>query len=172
MNPSQLYACTLGGIIACLLLARVIRFWVRWRHIPHWIRRLFKPFYNKLVFSILKHVVYPQVFRGRSRYWVLLQTVYWAGTFTCNFIKTHSLSKIATRAGNLAILNFVPLILAGRLSLAADLLGVPIRSYVRIHGTLGVMTFVQATLHAIISIKNAGWHPAHPVQFYGLLVRV
>ncbi|KAL2810501.1 FAD-binding domain-containing protein [Aspergillus cavernicola] len=169
MFPSQLYACALGGVIVYLLISRITRSWAQRQQWPLVMVRLSKYLYRKVIFVSLRHVVYPQVFRTRSRYWVLLQSIYWAGTLTCNFIKTHSLLSIAARAGNLAVLNFIPLVLAGRLSLAADLLGLPIRSYVGMHGTFGVMTCVQTALHVIISIQNRGWSPEQPIQFYGLL---
>jgi hypothetical protein len=171
MNPSQLYACAMGGIIVWLLVARIIGVWAQRQHWPLGIVRLGKYLYRKIIFFVLRHLIYPRVFRTRSRYWVLLQSIYWAGTLTCNFIKTHSLPSIAARAGNLAVLNFVPLVLAGRLSLVSDLLGIPIRSYVGMHGTLGIMTCIQTALHTTLTIRNRGWSPEHPVQFYGLLVR-
>ncbi|KAL5359314.1 hypothetical protein BJX96DRAFT_183665 [Aspergillus floccosus] len=124
---------------------------------------------RKLSFLFLKHIVYPRLFRRRSRLWVLLQTIYWAATLTCNFIFTPSLGIIGARAGNMAIANLIPLLLAGRLHLAADLLGIPIRSYLQFHGTFGAMTMVQAAIHSAISIRERGWDPQEPVQFYGLL---
>ncbi|KAL4995402.1 hypothetical protein BDV10DRAFT_196764 [Aspergillus recurvatus] len=146
MMPSQLYAS-----------------WAQRQQWPHMFVRASRYVYGKVILSysgkvifvLLRHVVYPQVFRGRSRYWFLHQSIYWAGTLTCNFIKTHTLPSIAARAGNLAVLNFVPLVLAGRLSLAADLLGIPTRSY--------------TALHVIISIRDKGWSPEQPIQLYGLV---
>ncbi|PKX91411.1 ferric reductase family protein [Aspergillus novofumigatus IBT 16806] len=169
MNPSQLYACAMGGIILWLLVSRIIRVWAQRQHWPLGIVWLGGYLYRKIIFFVLRHLIYPQVFRTRSRCWVLLQSIYWAGTLTCNFIKTDSLSSIAARAGNLAVLNFVPLVVAGRLSLVSDLLGLPIRSYVGMHGTLGIMTCIQTALHTTLTIRNRGWSPEHPVQFYGLL---
>ncbi|KAF7621571.1 hypothetical protein AFLA_011866 [Aspergillus flavus NRRL3357] len=76
---------------------------------------------------------------------------------------------MAARAGNLAVLNFIPLLLAGRLDLAADLLGIPIRSYIRVHGTFGLMACVQAVVHVIISVRERGWSPDQLLQLYGLI---
>ncbi|KAG2005324.1 hypothetical protein GB937_008867 [Aspergillus fischeri] len=153
MNPSQLYASAMGGIIMWLLVSQIIRVWAQRQHWPLGIVRLGRYLYRKFIFFLLRHLIYPQVFR----------------TLTCNFIKTHSLPSIAARAGNLAVLNFVPLVFAGRLSLVSDLLGLPIPSYVGMHGTFGVMTCIQTALHATLTIRNQGWSPEHPAQFYGLL---
>jgi hypothetical protein len=171
MNPSQIYACALGGIIAYLVICRFVRYCARQQQ---WLRVLVRPgryLYRKVIFYLLRHVVFPQVFRTRSRLWVLLQCIYWAGTLTCNFLVTHGLRSIAARSGNLAVINFVPLVLAGRLSLAADLLGLPIQSYIRMHGTFGTMVCVQTVMHVATSMRNRDWAPQSPVQFYGLLVR-
>jgi hypothetical protein len=115
--------------------------------------------------------MYPMVLRKWSRAWVLTQLVYWAGTAVCTFLATHGLSDIGKRAGNIALINFIPLILSGRLSLLSDLLGFPLPTYIRLHGTFGVMTCVQSLLHTSITIHEQGWNPGQETQFYGILVR-
>lgn len=111
------------------------------------------------------------VLRKWSRAWVLTQLVYWAGTAVCTFLATHGLSDIGKRAGNIALINFIPLILGGRLSLLSDLLGFPLPTYIRLHRTFGVMACVQSLLHTSITIHEKGWNPRRETQFYGILVR-
>jgi hypothetical protein len=105
-----------------------------------------------------------------SRAWVLTQLIFWTGTGVCTFLATHGLSDIGKRAGNIALISFIPLIFNGRLSLLADLLGLPLQSYIRLHSTFGMMACVQALLHTSITIHEQGWSPGQETQFYGILV--
>ncbi|KAL3467660.1 hypothetical protein BJX64DRAFT_273728 [Aspergillus heterothallicus] len=149
MNPSQIYACALGGIIAYLVTCWVVRYCARQQR---WLRVLVRPgryLYRKVIFYLLRHVIYPQC-------------IYWAGMLTCNFLVTRGLRLIAARSGHLAVINFIPLILAGRLSLAADILGLPIQSYIRTHGTFGTMVCVQTIMHVATSMRNRDWAPQSP----------
>lgn len=110
------------------------------------------------------------VLQRRSRAWVLVQLLYWVGTGFGNFMATHGLRDIGTRAGNIALINLIPLVFNGRLSLLADLLGIPLRSYIQLHGTFGVMACVQTILHTYITIHEEGWNPHTALQLYGILV--
>ncbi|KAE8407135.1 FAD-binding domain-containing protein [Aspergillus pseudonomiae] len=174
MEPEQLYAACLGGTLLLLLVFRFAP--TSYRPVPtsdrrwrYWIARLFRFTYRKLCFLFLKHVLYPRLFGHISRYRFILQSIYWAGTITCNFVGTHTLSSMAARAGNIAVLNFISLLLAGRIYIAADLLGLSYRSYLHVHRTFAMMTFVQTTLHTVMSIREHGWLPYEQLQFYGIL---
>ncbi|KAL4985850.1 hypothetical protein BDW68DRAFT_189307 [Aspergillus falconensis] len=166
LDPLNLYACILGGIVLLLFVLQIVRYLTQRR--PHWLGWLSRRLYRNVFSIIIRHLVYPHFLR-RPRIWLLLQSTYWAGTIVCNFIKAHGAAEIAARAGNLAIINFIPLIFAGRLNLIADLLGIRIRSYTSIHGTFGIMTCMQTALHVILRIRENGWSPDDPIQFYGLL---
>lgn len=164
LDPLNLYTCFLGGTFLILFTVQSLRKLTQQQIIwPTWLRR-------KVFTFFLHHLVYPSILR-QSRLWFLLQSTYWGGTIVCNFIKAHGTSAIAARAGNLAILNFLPLVFAGRLTLLADLLGIRIQSFIRVHGTFGIMACMQTALHIILRIRERGWSPQHPVEFYGILVR-
>ncbi|KAL4925813.1 uncharacterized protein BDV17DRAFT_299984 [Aspergillus undulatus] len=166
LDPLNLYACILGGIFLLLFAFQIVQTLTQRR--PLWLAWLSRHLYRKVFSIFIRYLVYPYILR-RSRLWFILQSSYWAGTIVCNFIKARGAPAIAARAGNLAILNFLPLILAERLNLIADLLGIRIRSYTGVHGTFGIMTCMQAALHVILRIRERGWMPGQSTQFYGLL---
>ncbi|KAE8423658.1 FAD-binding domain-containing protein [Aspergillus pseudocaelatus] len=174
MEPAQLYAACLGGTLLLLFIFRFAP--TRYRPMPilncrwqYWLSRLFISTYRKMCFLFLKHMLYPRLFGHLSRYRVIIQLMYWGGTITCNFIGTQTVAAIAARAGNIALLNFVFLLFAGRINIAADLLGLSYRSYLHVHKTFAIMTFVQATLHSAISLREHGWLPYEQLQFCGML---
>jgi hypothetical protein len=164
-EPSKIYAVVVGGVLLLIfLMAHSRRFFKI-------VLRFGERIGQNCMFIILKHVIYPMVLRKWSRAWVLTQLTYWAGTGVCNFLATHDLRDIGKRAGNIALINFIPLILNGRLSLLSDLLGFTLPTYIRLHGTFGVMACVQSILHTSITIHEQGWNPRHGTQFYGIIVR-
>ncbi|KAK2731275.1 hypothetical protein FQN57_003537 [Myotisia sp. PD_48] len=54
-------------------------------------------------------------------------------------------------------------------ALATDILGLPLRSYIKAHGAVGQMTFIQALVHVIISLKLKRFSAKEPTQLNGLL---
>lgn len=128
MDPSQIYASSLGGLLLLFMIYSIIHYlWKRVR-LGRILLRAVKTLHRQILFLIFKHLVYPFVFRRRfifpplSRYVLLLQIIYWGGTIACNIISVPTLSSAGSRAANLAVANLVPLLLTGRSSLAADLL--------------------------------------------------
>lgn len=166
MNLVNIYAISLCGafVIMCLFNKGPILF--------HFALRLIRHLTRQSCFVTLKYVVYPTVLRKKSRLWALLQLIYWTGTISSNFIATSGLKTIGTRAGNIALINLLPLFLGGRLSLLADLLGIQSKSYVQIHSTCGVMVCLQAMFHTFLAIHQQGWFPEKKIQLYGILVSV
>lgn len=164
-EPSKLYAVVVGGIL--LLLFLVSQSQLFFKMALRFVTRIGR----NCMFVILKHVIYPMVLRKWSRALVLMQLTYWAGTGVCTFLATDGLADIGKRAGNIALINFIPLIFNGRLSLLADLLGLPLQSYIHLHSTFGMMACVQALLHTSITIHEQGWNPRGEIEFYGILVR-
>jgi hypothetical protein len=171
LQPIPLYACSLGGLALLLLILQAFSALSRRRHYwPIWLVRPVVYLYQTVAFYLLKHFLYPRLFWRRSRSWVILQVVYWAGTIICTFIKTHTVASICTRAANLAVLNFIPLLISSRLYLAADLFGLPFQSYVHVHGTFGLMACAQGILHMALAVRQRGWSPGNPAQLYGAIV--
>lgn len=163
MNISQVYALALGSILTVLLTYRLAA------SLSHLVR-------VPIISFFLKHILYPFVSR-RFRYLgpitrleLLLQACYWGGTVACNVIGIHTVAQAGSRAGTLSLINIIPLLFAGQLGFAADLIGVSLRAYVQLHGSLGLMTFVQGLTHVLISINLSSFTVKDALHLYGLLV--
>ena len=107
----------------------------------------------------------------QNRWRALLTLLYWLGTGACNIIGVRSLPEASNRAGTISIIHLIPLLFSDRLSFAADLLGLPLHSYLNLHGAMGFMTFVQGAIHILLFLLRNPLRTGNTVQFYGLLVR-
>lgn len=85
-----------------------------------------------------------------------------------------SIEEIGNRAANMAVVNLIPLLFSRQLSLVADLLGVSLRLYQQMHGSIGIMASLQAlTLtHVLIFRTRHSFAPGDVVQFSGFLIRL
>lgn len=170
--PSTLYAVIMGGLLflfffitnartAFGIMIRSLEIIGRWLALPA----------RRAIFLALKHVVYP-LFLKRTRLWFVSQLIYWSGNIFTTFIQTHNLAGVRIRSGYMSIINLTPLLMSDRLRFLADALGFPIQTFIQIHGTLGIMSFLQGALHVCIAIHEVGWHPKRKLQLFGLLVSV
>jgi hypothetical protein len=99
--------------------------------------------------------------------------LYWVVTFVFNFIGVSSLSEGGSRAGSLAMFNFIPLFLADRLGFAADLMDLPLRTVLQLHKSVGVMTILQTAAHIALKYLSGGFRlvgSETDKNFYGLMV--
>ncbi|KAF2812821.1 uncharacterized protein BDZ99DRAFT_555645 [Mytilinidion resinicola] len=162
MQISEIYALAAGSVLAMLFVLRILY------------TLSFFPFRGICLF-VLKNFVYPR-FLHRSRltnsiswYRVTVQAIYWSGTLVANFVRVNSISDAGLRAGTIAIVNFVPLLLATPFSMAANILGVSIYSYLQLHGSMAFMTVAQSVFHfsVILFKRKPSWKD--PVYLSGLL---
>lgn len=164
MQPVLLYAIVVGGLLgsffayrASLGISDIVR--------------------SRLAALILKHLIYPFVFRRQrflppvTRLHILTQVLYWSGTVVCNFIGISDFPEASSRAGTLAIFHFIPLMLGSRLSFAADLLGLPYRTFIHLHSSVGLMAVVQSTLHVVLAFKSQNVNLQRMNTRFGLVVR-
>jgi predicted ferric reductase len=163
-DPSTLYVAIIGGLLLLFFL------WTNISRAFNFVRTSLAAPAQWATLIILKYFVYPPIMRGRSRAWLLLQLIYWPGNIVTTFIQTHSLTDIRVRSGYMAIINLFPLLMSDRLYFLADIFGLSIQTFTSIHGTLGMMSTLQAVLHMSVSIHQAGWHLKRNLQLYGLLV--
>lgn len=165
MEPTQIYSIVAGGMLFSLFLYR------SYSRISDWIQ-------DRTIFYVFKYLIYPLFFRRRwfldpiTRWRFTLTFVYWLGTALCNVIGVKTWSQASNRAGVLSVLHLIPLLFSGRLSFAADLLGLSLKSYVRFHGVLGYMAFWQGLAHVLLQITHNVFRIRDSLQFYGLLVSV
>ena len=163
MEPTQIYGVVAGGMLLSLFLYR------SYLRISNWIQ-------DRTLFYIFKYLIYPLFFRRRvflgpvTRGRFTLVFVYWLGTAFCNVIGVKTWSQASSRAGVLSVLHLIPLLFSTRLSFAADLLGLSLKSYIRFHGVLGHMAFWQGLAHVLFQTTHNVFRIRDTLQFYGLLV--
>lgn len=80
------------------------------------------------------------------------------------------MAQAGNRAGSLAALHLVPLLFTNRPSFAADLLGISLQTYLRLHSSIGVMALLQALVHTVIFCSRNVFHINDTLQFNGFLV--
>ena len=160
MDASKIYAVVAGGIPILFVQNRLFL------RICHFVQDNF----------FLKHFVYPYIYR-RTRFlepmtWsrLLLQSMYWLLNAAFHIVGVHNVDQAGNRAGVLSVLNLVPLFLASQVSLVADLLGVSLRTYLQIHGTIGFVATLQALAHVSVQLKTSTFSFGDSLQFYGFLV--
>jgi hypothetical protein len=164
MEPSIIYAVIVSSLLFMLGLRQFVA--IRFLHS------------RRLLTFVCTHL-YPHLYRRRrflqpvSRLGAILQLFYWAGTIIFNFIGVPSLAAGGSRAGSIAMFNFIPLCMADRLGFTADRLDLPLRTMMHIHQSAGVMAILQAVAHVILKYLS-GEFKLHDsmtnMNFYGLMV--
>ncbi len=163
-NASQLYAAIAGGIFAIIILT-------------HLASRLIQVLKEHALVFFLKHILYPFCLHRHlllgpwSRASLIFQQLYWAVTIICLTYKASSLSDAGMRAGTLSLINLIPLYSGLHLSFLADVLGVSVRTYTKLHGSIGVMSGALAIFHVGVVLagkENSSFSSAS--QLYGLIV--
>ncbi|KAK3933675.1 hypothetical protein QBC46DRAFT_275313 [Diplogelasinospora grovesii] len=81
---------------------------------------------------------------------VVLQSAYIIANFFCVLFRVSSLLEAAIRAGRLSLINAMPLFLSPHLSFLADLFGMPIRTFRKIHGSSGAMSSGLLLFHVVV----------------------
>ncbi len=75
------------------------------------------------------------------------------------------------RAGTLSLINLIPLYSGLHLSFLADMLGLSVRTYTKLHGSIGVTSGALAAFHigvALAGSKHASFNSES--RLYGLIV--
>jgi hypothetical protein len=149
MDPLIIYTCCFGGIVALLCLRNIAQY-------------LFRQCRPKVMVFYLRHLILPPLVQSTrfmvrtSRLEVLCNLAYWGATIACNLVGVHDRSDVGSRAARLAVLHFIPLSMTMRLSLAADLVGIPLHVHTSLHRALGWMVAAQSILHMITVRLTAG----------------
>jgi hypothetical protein len=165
MDTTQIYAIAAGSIFFCLLLLRT--------------RRYIKPFLKIVNVQASQYLIYPQLIH-RHRYlgpwsWadVLLVLSYIAiNMFSIGF-KSPSVHAASLRAADLSLINLVPALAGPHLSFLADIFGLSLTTYRRIHRSFGIMSCFLVSLHVFTMIASRVPFPLHKVEnLWGLIVSV
>ena len=164
MEPVQIYALAAGGMFVLAFFYRVSSF------ISHWVQ-------DRTLFFVFKYLLYPMLIRRSrffsplSRWRAILLLLYSLGTAICNTVGAKSILQVGKRAGTLAILHFIPLLFSDRMGFAADLLGISLRTYVRLHASVGIMALIQSLIHIVIVVSHHSINLKDSFHFHGFLVR-
>ena len=163
MEPVSIYGIAAGGIFLLCF------FYCVSHHISRWIQ-------DRTLFYVFKYLIYPIVIQRTrlskpfSRWHAIMIAIYWSGTVACNLVGINSFTQAGNRAGALAILNLVPLLSCNRPAFLADLLGISLHTYMRLHTSFGIMVFLQSLIHTIIFATRGHFNIKETMQLNGVLV--
>ncbi|KAH8878677.1 hypothetical protein GQ53DRAFT_834785 [Thozetella sp. PMI_491] len=112
-----------------------------------------------------------RLFRGSTRVELLLLSAYIAGNGAAVALEAIKGATIASSAALAASINLVPVLLGGRTSRLADIIGVSRPTYYVAHHWIGRIAVVEGLVHAAISLHAAvGGPPFDPVAISGCIV--
>ncbi len=109
----------------------------------------------------VRHVLLPRLFRGRhifnpTRTELLCHLLHWTAVIVYSTWDVDSLSGAALRAGQLAVIHVVPLLITYQLGFVSRLLGLSFNVTGRVHQSLAFMALVQSILHSAIHLQTGG----------------
>ena len=161
MDIPQIYATAAGGFFLVFILVNFLSRTVR----------------ERITLFSSKHLTYPYfIHRHRllgpwTRSGILIQLTYIALNAFCLGFRVSTLSKAGLRAGNLSLVNMIPLFASPHLSFLADILGFRLGTYRRVHRSAGVMSFALLLFHALIVAVQRTSLPLRVLRnLYGTIV--
>jgi hypothetical protein len=103
------------------------------------------------------HLTYPYLIH-RHRFlgpWnranCLLQVLYLATNVLCLGFQASSIYESGSRAGTLALLNILPSFIGPNLSFSADIFGISLRTYQKLHYLTGITSVLLICFHILIA---------------------
>ena len=162
MDPTQFYAIAAGGSILCLLLFNTA---------AH-SRMLLQPCYTLLQ----KHFMLPALLKRHaivgpcSRAQMTVTILYFAANvFCCTYEATAE--EVASRAGNLALINTIPLYFGLHFSFLCDVLNTSLSTQRKCHASIARMSFLLALVHIVITTLRSTFDIRDRQDLSGLIVR-
>lgn len=146
MDILTIYAIAVGGIFTSLIIIRVLN--------------VFAPWGNAMNVFIYQHLAYPYVLRRHSRLgpWtragVSLHLIYLAVNLLLLFFNHISMAATGRRAGTLSLLNMIFLLASWHLSNLADIFGISLRIYRRMHRAAGWMVVALVLFHVFAMLQG------------------
>ena len=143
------YAIALGGVLLIPLIINLLPC------LPY-----LRPFTPTFLQQVFKYLTYPYLVR-RHRYlgpWtradIIIQLVYIAGNSFCLGFRVSDIAKAGVRAGNLSLINMIPLFLGPHLGFLADILGVSLSAFRLMHRSAGLMSSGLVLLHVLATLVS------------------
>ena len=165
MEIIQAYATAVGGVFSIYFVIAILPFLM--------------PFIEKISLLAFKYLIYPQFLRRHRLLgpWtpadILIQLVYIAINVFCFSFRVSSISNAGLRAGDLSLINMIPLFLGPHLSFLAGLFGVSLDTYRLVHRSAGVMSVMLLLFHVLTVVAGRTAFPLSELaNLYGLIVRI
>lgn len=116
--------------------------------------------YGPVTKWLTRHLILRRVFDSRhsfnpTRAQVLGCTLHWTATLIYNIYAVETYTEAAKRAGQLAVLHLIPLLLSNQLACIARIAGSSLQLTVFAHSMLGLMMIAQSLLHCLLHILHA-----------------
>lgn len=133
--------------------------------------RVLKGITKCLALVIPKYLEYPYALRRHkhlgpwTRLEVLLMITYVGANSICLSFGVSSLADSGIRAGHLSLANLLPLFLGPHLSFLADLIGISVKSFRKIHLVVASMIYVLTLFHALVIIGSGSTGSLAPLFF-------
>ncbi len=162
MDITQAYATAAGGIIVLFILVNSLS------HIARLI---------KLVHSFTSvHLIHPYLL-GRHRFlgpWtragVLAQLIHMTANLFSLSYGVSTISQAGLRAGTLSLINMIRLFAGPHLGFLADLLGVSVITYRRLHRSTGLVSFALFLFHILIVLGRGSLSVRTGRGLFGVIV--
>lgn len=146
MDILTIYAIAVGGIFTSLVIIRVLK--------------VFAPWSNAMNVFICQHLAYPYVLGRHSllgpwtRAGVSLHLIYLAINLLLLFLNSISMAAAGRRAGTLSLFNMIFLLASWHLSNLADILGISLRIYRRMHRAAGWVVVALVLFHVFAMLQG------------------
>ena len=165
MEVTQVYASATAGLFGALIFIKAR---------PH-----VESFLYILSIWGSRYLIYPKLIH-RHQYlgpWsiadVLVYMFYLAINALCIGIKVPDFESAGLRAANLSLINMIPVLAGHHFGFLADLLGIPLSLYQRLHRAGGIMSFFLLLFHVLAVITTKTAFPLSVKEnMWGLIVRL
>lgn len=163
MEITQIYGIAIGGVLVLLVLLNLR---------PH-----LEAFLEAVSLLVSKHLTYPRIV-DRHRYFgpwsradVVLPLFYTTANIFCVSFRAPSMLTAGLRAADLSLINMVLNFAGFHLCLLADILGVSLSTYKRIHRSSGIMSVSLLLFHILTIVWSRNPFPLQVVEnLWGLIV--
>jgi hypothetical protein len=152
------YGICVGGVLLAGLLYRLVAKAIRWGTV-------------KTTVFFLKHIRYrrsPRILQccdAETLAVTVLAAVYVAINALWIALGTNSAEGIGQRAGALAFFNLLPLLAGTRFGVSADMLGISLRTYQRVHRWIGRTSAAEVVVHgSILLVRHSSTMFTTPVR--------
>jgi hypothetical protein len=146
-TPSSGYAIVTFGLVLLLVLYLVTRF------VCQWVASL-------VSHAILKYLVYATInllnYKQPPVQDVVFTIVYISANAVCIGWKIESAQELSSRCASLLVTNLVVLLPGA--DVAADILQISLKSYLRVHSIIGLVALIEGSIHAALQLTRHKWN--------------